>query len=176
MNIITGKISTKNQITIPKTVRDFLGVSEGDTIQFLIEEGRVSMEKGRDVLVCPFCRGQDFYETPCEFCEEKGIVEKLNEESLTQKLYAIFLRKGAVVTLDTTEPFYRIDVATEDELLKLYREHFQMEYIKLVLRHYKVKALLDRELQEQLTGYLKLDASRTNFARWWDLLIEKHSN
>lgn len=174
MNLITSKLSSKNQITVPKTVRDFLGVSENDSIQFFIEEGRVYLEKGRDIHICPFCRGEDFYGYPCEFCNGEGLVESLTKGDLTQKLYDIFISKGIILKLDAKEPLIRLQIESEDELLKRYREHFQMEYIKAELKHYKIKDLLDKDLQEQMTDLMEFEASKQTFTRWWDSLVDRH--
>lgn len=46
MELISGKMTSKGQITIPKELRDKLNVSEGDQFKFLISEkdGNVRME------------------------------------------------------------------------------------------------------------------------------------
>lgn len=40
-----SKVSTKGQTTIPSTVRDVLGLRPGDLIQYVIEDGRVVLQK-----------------------------------------------------------------------------------------------------------------------------------
>jgi AbrB family looped-hinge helix DNA binding protein len=43
-----GTITTKGQVTIPKAVRDRLGVKPGDQVTFaLAEDGRVVIERAR---------------------------------------------------------------------------------------------------------------------------------
>ena len=39
-----GKMTTKGQTTVPKEVRDFLGLGEGSQIQWLVEDGKVSLK------------------------------------------------------------------------------------------------------------------------------------
>lgn len=172
MNVITSKLSSKNQITVPKTVRDFMGVSENDSLEFFLEEGKVFLQKAREIQTCPFCWGDDFYDHPCKFCEGGGVVEALTREKLTASLYPIF--NGAIITLDSSGEFIQLDVKTDDKLLGLYREHFQIEYIKVVLRHYKMKDLFNTNLRQELTGYLELQSSREYFTNWWELLRKKH--
>ena len=46
----TAKITSKGQITIPKRVRDALGVKEGDTLHFRVEAGRAVVARSRDLL------------------------------------------------------------------------------------------------------------------------------
>lgn len=173
LNAITGKLSSKNQITIPKTVRDFLGVVENDSLEFFLEEGRVFLQKAKHVQTCPFCWGDDFYDHPCQFCKGEGIVEALDVDKLNARLFSVF--KGAVVKLDTTGEFYRLTVDTDDETLQLYREHFQMEYIKLVLRNYRMKDLLNVNLRNELTEMLELRQSRELFVSWWESLKQKNN-
>lgn len=41
-------ISSKGQVTIPREIRDRLGVGAGDKIEFAIEEGRTVIRPARD--------------------------------------------------------------------------------------------------------------------------------
>lgn len=172
MNSIKGKLSSKNQITLPKTVRDFIGVTENDSLEFYLEDGRVFLQKAQDIQPCPFCWGGDFYDHPCQFCDGEGTVEALNVDTLHEQLFPIF--KGAVIQLDTSGEFTRLTVKTKDDLLQLYREHFQMEYIKLVLRHYRMKDLFNKQLQQELIGLLERQQSREIFTNWWESLKQKN--
>ena len=42
----TSKVTRKFQVTIPKLVRELLGISENDIIVFEEEEGKVFIRKG----------------------------------------------------------------------------------------------------------------------------------
>ena len=42
----TARLSPKYQITVPKRVREILGLDKGDTIHFLEEDGRIFIVKG----------------------------------------------------------------------------------------------------------------------------------
>jgi len=46
----TAKITSKGQITIPKGVRDTLGLREGDSLLFRIDGGRAVIAKTVDLL------------------------------------------------------------------------------------------------------------------------------
>lgn len=37
----TGKVTSKGQTTIPKEVRDFLGLEEGTQMEWILDEGKV---------------------------------------------------------------------------------------------------------------------------------------
>ena len=39
------KVSEKNLTTVPKPVRNFLGVSEGDRIEWHVEDGHIIVQK-----------------------------------------------------------------------------------------------------------------------------------
>lgn len=47
---IAAKVTSKGQITIPKEVRDALGIEEGDQVVFRVEEHRALMAKIPDLL------------------------------------------------------------------------------------------------------------------------------
>jgi AbrB family looped-hinge helix DNA binding protein len=42
------KVSEKNLTTVPKPVRNFLTVAEGDRIEWHVEDGRIIVEKACD--------------------------------------------------------------------------------------------------------------------------------
>ena len=44
MNIVSdAKVMPKGQVTIPKKIRDILGVSNGDRVTFVVENGEVKV-------------------------------------------------------------------------------------------------------------------------------------
>lgn len=45
MEVSIGSVTTKGQITIPKEIREALGIREGDRLIFLIEGERVVIRK-----------------------------------------------------------------------------------------------------------------------------------
>ncbi|WP_442638048.1 AbrB/MazE/SpoVT family DNA-binding domain-containing protein [Rossellomorea marisflavi] len=47
MNPISVRLPSKNQITVPKTVRNVIGVVENDSLSFVFEDGRVYIEKSK---------------------------------------------------------------------------------------------------------------------------------
>jgi len=68
MEVSVGTLTSKGQITIPKEIREILGVIEGDKLIFLVEGDRITMrkvtsEKLSDVL----SRQKPWPETGLEF-------------------------------------------------------------------------------------------------------------
>ena len=68
MEVSVGTLTSKGQITIPKEIREILGVIEGDKMIFLVEGDRITMrkvtsEKLSDVL----SRQKPWPETGLEF-------------------------------------------------------------------------------------------------------------
>lgn len=47
---LAAKVTSKGQITIPKEVRDRLGISEGDSVVFRVEEHRAVLAKTPNLL------------------------------------------------------------------------------------------------------------------------------
>jgi antitoxin PrlF len=47
---VPATVTSKGQITLPKSVRDALGLKEGDRVLFRILEGRAVLEKVEDFL------------------------------------------------------------------------------------------------------------------------------
>ncbi|HDL86375.1 MAG TPA: AbrB/MazE/SpoVT family DNA-binding domain-containing protein [Candidatus Acetothermia bacterium] len=39
--MLTSRVTSKGQMTIPKTIRDYLGISAGDRLTFIIRDGEV---------------------------------------------------------------------------------------------------------------------------------------
>lgn len=46
--MITSRLTSKAQTTIPQTIRDLLGVGPGDDLAYRILDGRVVLERGGD--------------------------------------------------------------------------------------------------------------------------------
>ena len=45
--IITAKMTSKNQVTIPKAVRDLLALKKADTLEFVIDDDNQVATTGR---------------------------------------------------------------------------------------------------------------------------------
>jgi len=47
---IAARVSSKGQVTVPKAVRDALGIGEGDTVVFRVEGSRAVLARTPDFL------------------------------------------------------------------------------------------------------------------------------
>jgi len=47
---VQARLTSKGQVTIPKIVREVLGLQEGDTVVFRVEQGRAMLARTPDLL------------------------------------------------------------------------------------------------------------------------------
>ena len=68
MEVSVGKVTSKGQVTIPKEIRETLGVIEGDKLIFLVEGDRVILRKvGSEKLSDILSRRRPWGERGLEF-------------------------------------------------------------------------------------------------------------
>lgn len=97
---VKAKLTSKGQLTIPKTIRDLLKVDEGDSIQFVIESNNeIYIQKA--LTICPVCSGKGTtLEQPCFFCLEAGDLSELFDPFAYQPIW--FQRYGVDTNLTLT--------------------------------------------------------------------------
>ena len=84
--ITKSSLTTKSQVTIPKMVRDAIGVKPGDQVEFLIDEGQKSVylvPRQSKLLanfgkVKPRQKPEDFQKLREEF--EQGVADEVTKE------------------------------------------------------------------------------------------------
>ena len=68
MEVSVGTVTSKGQVTIPKEIRETLGVNEGDKLIFLVEGDKVVLRKvGSEKLTDILSRRRPWGETGLEF-------------------------------------------------------------------------------------------------------------
>jgi len=68
MEVSVGKVTSKGQVTIPKEIRETLGVNEGDKLIFLVEGDKVVLRKvGSEKLSDILSRRKPWGERGLEF-------------------------------------------------------------------------------------------------------------
>ncbi|MFN8122752.1 MAG: AbrB/MazE/SpoVT family DNA-binding domain-containing protein [Thermoleophilia bacterium] len=48
--VVGSRVTSKGQVTIPKAVRDALGIDTGDTVMFSVEEGVATLRRTAGLL------------------------------------------------------------------------------------------------------------------------------
>ena len=92
-----SKITAKGQVTIPKEVRDALGLREGDRLAFEVEGGRMIVRPEGKKTVAEFLAAIDAIDAPrypqTELSAEEAIGKWLGEEDERIKSYGVAKRK-----------------------------------------------------------------------------------
>ncbi|EHQ89718.1 AbrB/MazE/SpoVT family DNA-binding domain-containing protein [Desulfosporosinus youngiae] len=70
-----SRISSKGQVTIPKTIRELLNLNEGDRVAFIEDDGKVVITKASLIAL------RELQDALSKDAQEKGIIEEelLNE-------------------------------------------------------------------------------------------------
>jgi antitoxin PrlF len=80
LEVSVSSVTSKGQVTIPKVIREILGIIEGDKVLFLIEGDRVVMRKvSNERLSDVFARQRPWPEAGLEF------QKRLREEWRSQR-------------------------------------------------------------------------------------------
>lgn len=173
MNRISSRLSNKHQITVPKSVRDFLGINERDVMDFIIKDGKVEVVKGKDMIDCPFCtKNKEIDSDDCKICEGKKEIEAFTLENVASRFYEFFQWQPVRIQIDNTHsigfPVFSIDSAegVSDEL-NLYKDVFQLEAMRLGLANRKREELKDATLQKTILELFTHDASKKALERWF---------
>lgn len=91
-------ITEKGQITIPKNIRDELGLEPTDILIFEWVNHSIFMRKQRAKVPCPACDGKGSfveYKLPCFLCDQTSYVE-MPDKSILQLLFLYKNRKYKV--------------------------------------------------------------------------------
>ena len=62
MEVSVGSVTSKGQVTIPKEVRDKLGLRSGDRVLFSIEDGEAKIRKVKQEKLSALLRRQQTWE------------------------------------------------------------------------------------------------------------------
>ena len=65
-----SRISSKGQVTIPKSIRELLKLNEGDRVAFLEEDGKVMITKASLIAL------RELQDTISKAADKKGITEE----------------------------------------------------------------------------------------------------
>lgn len=131
MKKVTSKLTSKFQLTLPKTIRNILEINDFDFVDFVIDDkGKVYVERGKPKLECPICKNGVFFGSQCSVCNGDGYIEYISNEILLSNLFNSAMAEKAKISLETRRGIYYIKLVTNNELLMLYREKIQLEILK----------------------------------------------
>lgn len=78
--MLTSRVSSKGQMTIPKIIRDYLGISVGDRLTFIIRDGEVIFYPVKGTLLD--LRGSI---TPRKHLEDLNAIRGIVKEEIARK-------------------------------------------------------------------------------------------
>lgn len=147
MGYMRSSLSVKNQITLPRVVRETLKINAKDTIEYIIEEDKVYIKKVAEENICPICiNGTSVNNYNCPICNGVGsfnekvstplLISKLNLFLIQSEVYEIEIKKDDLIG-------YIIQVNTEDDFIKAIVSRVQFEILRASL--VKKKTLSDEE-------------------------------
>ena len=82
--MLTSRVSSKGQMTIPKTIRDYLEISAGDRLTFIIRDGEVIFYPVKGTLLD--LRGSI---TPKKHPEDLDAIRDMVKEEIARKVVGL---------------------------------------------------------------------------------------
>lgn len=138
-------ISSKNQITLNKEIRNALDISSGDKVYFYQTAHGFILKKAEDNNICPVCEGnKKILNQQCLICKGQGFLkEKLDSKFIANKLVSILLNNDIDVDIKTDKLLgYIINSKANEQLLDEYISRCQLYIIKNSLSSFVDKGIL----------------------------------
>lgn len=126
-NIKYLTISTKNQITLNKDIREKLGASAGDKVFFEDCDKGLLIKKATNINECPVCDGLGTVNNEtCLFCNgQKFLNDDLNSKYLIKNLVNIFVKKDVDIDIRKSNDYDYIISKQTDSSVDVYRNKVQ---------------------------------------------------
>lgn len=187
--MIKASLTSKGQITIPKEIREYLGLDTGDTVVFRIDESNTLVTFGKDIetIKCPMCFGHgeftshgsvgDKHETlKCPVCQSSGLIKTdISAFQEIANLMHVSMRYRIAVSLiqrdeDFTEKLIpEIKLSSKlypQDTLILFQDYYQLRLIeecapKSISEQAKFMNPSDSELDEILCLLQTTEAKET---------------
>lgn len=147
-------ISSKNQITLNKDIRETLNVSSGDRVYFENTKYGLIMKKAEDINECPICEGiGTINNNECLFCNGVKIFNnKLDSKFIVSKFVSILIEKGIDVNIKKDDIYGYVLENINIAELSLYRDKCQLHILINKLNEYlKKEELLDISVIDKYT-------------------------
>ena len=168
MKKITSKLTSKYQLTFPKTIRNYLNITDFDFVDFIIDDdGRVVVEKGSPKHKCPICKDGTFFVHTCKVCNGEGFVDEVSKELLMTTLFNAVIAEGVEINFVLKHGINYIKLETNNELLMLYREKIQLEIIKYAIMEFQYNSAAIPEFNK-VEELLEDNCSKLELKQWYN--------
>lgn len=146
-------LSSKNQITLNKEVRDALDIESGDKVYFENSPYGVLIKKAEMITTCPICNGDKvFLDDKCLICDGEGTIkEDLTPSLIAKKLINILMLNNVSINIATdNELGYIINSIVDDFKISRYINECQMAIIKISLSKFiENKSILHKDFKDK---------------------------
>ena len=153
-------ISSKNQITLTKSVREELNAKEGDKVYFSKTSEGIVIRKYIPKNSCPICGGVGkVLDTNCCVCNGTGEVEGLEFDFIMQKVLMVLLQHDASINLEHDKDLKCIIKSKTKSPLNLYYINKWHEFaINKALKTYiKEKLFIEDDFKVKCVDLFKYD-------------------
>lgn len=164
--LVSGKLTSKGQITLPKLIREKLNVSEGDLISFGEDKsGRLYLEKVKQGQTCTICQNGHValnstqQAEPCPICNETRIIQANSEEEWLKLGIDCACRFNITISITQQNGFYQLhykDYKThlDKSLIDNCHDLVQLGLIREKFKQFPPSKYLVKERATQLTEFL----------------------
>ena len=148
-------ISSKNQITLNREVREALGVEAGSKVYFEEAPNGILIKKLESLDVCPVCKGEVINlngdAQKCLICNGDGLFKELSIELIIGKLVNILISNNISIDIEKDNDLqYIINSKSSDEVVSYYINKCQIYIIKRSLEALRDKGtLIDNNLKDK---------------------------
>ena len=156
-------ISSKNQITLNREVRDILDIQSGDKVYFENTASGVLLKKAEHSHICPICNGEKtFLSDKCLVCNGEGIIkEELDSKLIINKIINILLTNNININIQSDDTVnYIINSVSSIDMVSKYIDKCQM----FIVRDSLLKFIYNKTLINQ-----------NDKAKYTNLFINKES-
>lgn len=173
MKKVASKLTSKFQLTLPKTIRNILEINDYDFVDFVIEDdGKVYVEKGKPKMECPICKNGVFFGNHCNVCNGDGYIENISNEILLSTLFKSAMDEKAKIGLESKDGIYYIKLDTNNELLMLYREKIQLEIIKNTIIEFRKKNMAI-PIYSEVEKLLEDKFAKADLSEWYSKTFQE---
>lgn len=163
--MIKASLTSKGQITIPKDIREFLGLETGDNVIFRIDETNklVTFEKDIEKIKCPMCFGDgqftrygfrpdknEYYQ--CPVCQSSGQIKTdISAYLELANLMQVSLKYCIAVSLIQRDENLALKLIPE---IKLKSQLYPLDILNLIQDYYQIR-FIDEYAPKSISDTIK---------------------